>query len=98
MLERQLILAKINSSIEDLLENLYEVFDKLQITNNSEYEEMQDMVNIKRRFARALDSVLSVYRDIVKLKYLELQKRRTVIDIPKTDIIEKFYDLMKTLD
>ncbi|KAM0676764.1 hypothetical protein BDAP_002676 [Binucleata daphniae] len=96
-MERQLIVKKINVLIEDILEDLYEIFDKLQITNKSDCEEMQDMVNIKRRYNKVMDSILIIYSYIVKLKYIELQKRKINSETTQNDTMQDFENLLKSL-
>lgn len=96
-MERQLIVKKINVLIEDILEDLYEIFDKLQITNKSHCEEMQDMVNIKRRYNKVMDSILIIYSYIVKLKYIELQKRKINSETTQNDTMQDFENLLKSL-
>ncbi|KAM0686144.1 hypothetical protein COBT_002635, partial [Conglomerata obtusa] len=90
MNKSQDIVKKVNKQIEQILEELYEIFERLKVTDNSTTNEFADMIIIKRRFNEVMKIILTIYNDIVKLKYIYLQQHKETSQVSDDNVEQTF--------
>lgn len=68
------ILDNTNVNIEKIIENLINIFEILEKPGQIIENEMTDLLIAKVKMIRTVDSVLLIFKDLVKLKYIEFKK------------------------
>ncbi|KAF7683418.1 hypothetical protein TCON_1364 [Astathelohania contejeani] len=67
-----------SNQIETIIDAIVKILESIKISSNDEYNEIKNLVIAKGKIIEISNSIFTIYRNLIKLKYLDNEK-----DIPK---------------